>query len=153
MKTCCFSGHRIISDDIVSSVNNRLFNLINKAIYNGYSHFISGFAKGVDLMAASIIINLKEYDAYSNIKLEASIPYRGLIKKREPEFQALLKNCDSIDIVSENYFVGCMQKRNLAMIEKSDMLIAVYDGRNTGGTKFTIQKAKERGLEVAIIEI
>lgn len=153
MKTCCFSGHRIISDDIVSSVNNRLFSLINKAIYNGYSNFISGFAKGVDLMAASIIINLKEYDIYNSITLEASIPYRGLIKKREPEFQALLKNCDSIDIISEKYFAGCMQKRNLAMIEKSDMLIAVYDGRNTGGTKYTIQKAKEHGLEVAIIEI
>ena len=46
-----------------------------------------------------------------------------------------------------------MHKRNLEMIRKSDMLIAIYDGRHSGGTKFTIDNAIKYGLEINIIEI
>lgn len=154
MKTCCFSGHRIINDDMMFYIQAQLYNSVKNAINEGYTHFISGFARGVDLLAASIVVDFKEsLFKEKHITLEAAIPYKGILEKKDSVFQELLCNCDSVSIISEKYFVGCMHKRNLEMIRKSDMLIAIYDGRHSGGTKFTIDNAIKYGLEINIIEI
>ena len=44
-----------------------------------------------------------------------------------------------------------MIKRNNYMIDNSSLLIAIYNG-SQGGTKQTIEKAKEKGLDIKIIE-
>ena len=50
-----------------------------------------------------------------------------------------------------NYFNGCMQKRNKYMIEKSERVIGVFNGK-PGGTAQTIESAKKAGREVVIIK-
>ena len=41
-------------------------------------------------------------------------------------------------------------KRNITIIENADMVLAFWDGKSRG-TKFTIDKAKQRGIPVQII--
>ena len=41
-------------------------------------------------------------------------------------------------------------KRNITIIENADMVLAFWDGKSRG-TKFTIDKAKPRGIPVQII--
>lgn len=41
--------------------------------------------------------------------------------------------------------------RNLEIVKKGELLIALFDGRKSGGTYFTINKAKEIGKMVRII--
>ena len=57
--TCCVTGHRAIPDDKVPFVRGQLKAAVIDAITQGYTHFISGFAQGVDLMFAEIIVELK----------------------------------------------------------------------------------------------
>lgn len=43
-------------------------------------------------------------------------------------------------------------RRNDQMIELCDLVIALYDGRKSGGTFYTIKKAREMGIKVIIIQ-
>lgn len=42
--------------------------------------------------------------------------------------------------------------RNREIVDQADLLIACYDGRERGGTYYTIRYARERGVEVRIWE-
>ena len=71
--TCCVTGHRNIPADKIQYVQIQLRQELLQAIQSGYTHFISGFAAGVDLIFAGIVADLKrEYP----ITLEAAIPDR-----------------------------------------------------------------------------
>lgn len=45
-----------------------------------------------------------------------------------------------------------MQKRNKYMVDKSNLLIAIYNGCE-GGTKQTIEYARQQNININIIEI
>ena len=45
-----------------------------------------------------------------------------------------------------------MHERNRFMADNSDVLIAVYDGSEKGGTAYTVNYAKKKGLDVIIIQ-
>ena len=63
-----------------------------------------------------------------------------------------MSKADKVTYVSSvKYFNGCMMKRNNYMIDNSSLLIAIYNG-SPGGTKQTIEKAKQKGLQIKIIE-
>lgn len=47
-KTCGVTGHRDIPDDQIESVKHSLRLEIDKAIADGYTTFLSGFAEGAD---------------------------------------------------------------------------------------------------------
>lgn len=40
--------------------------------------------------------------------------------------------------------------RNLEIIENADMLVACYDGRKTGGTAFTVERARKKGVATVV---
>ena len=58
-----------------------------------------------------------------------------------------LKNADYIKMVSNHYFKGCYQVRNQYMVDRSNLVIAVYNG-TAGGTRNTIAYAKIVGVEI-----
>jgi uncharacterized phage-like protein YoqJ len=79
--TCCFSGHRpgakmnekyFVNDELRNGLKDKLTNLIIQAINLGYVNFITGMAKGSDLLFAECVIEQKQN--YPNIKLEGAIP-------------------------------------------------------------------------------
>ncbi len=57
-KTCCVTGHRDIAVDKLDYVKDELKKEVSQAVGDGYTHFISGFARGTDLLFASIVANL-----------------------------------------------------------------------------------------------
>lgn len=68
-------------------------------------------------------------------------------------YENILKNADKITYVSNtNYFNGCMQKRNLYMVDNSSLLIAVFNGK-AGGTKSTIELAMKRDLTIRLVRV
>ena len=150
-KSCCVTGHRNIAPEILDFVKNELRDEVILAIKDGYSHFVSGFAIGVDLIFADIVAELKA--EHPHITLEAAIPYRKRLETRNKEFHRLIKQCDTVVVKSEQYAKICFFIRNLYMVENSERVIAVYDGREKGGTEFTIRKARISRREVRIISI
>jgi len=62
----------------------------------------------------------------------------------------LLKKCDDIIILQENYTPDCMNKRNKYMVDHSSVVIACYNGKPSG-TGNTVRFAKESGCKVRIV--
>jgi uncharacterized phage-like protein YoqJ len=161
-KICCFTGHR--PNKFSFGYNEQhsgcvMFKALLKAqlvqaIRDGYYYFISGGALGVDQWAAEIIIELKT--EYPYIRLELAVPCRGQDSKwpgpSKERYRRILTQADVIAYVSlEDYRPDLMLKRDDYMIEKSNRLIAVYNGDPGGGTAHTYRKGKEKGLEIVRI--
>lgn len=150
-KTCCVTGHREITDDQIAYIKEELRRQVQTAIQDGYTHFISGFAQGVDLLFAEIVSEEKKQ--HPNLFLEAAIPYTGRLKTKDENFHKLLKNCNGIKIECEKYTPSCFMQRNRYMVGQSQRVIAVYDGRESGGTLFTMRYAHILERDIRVIEI
>lgn len=86
------------------------------------------------------------------------IPYRkrldGLNKKTRT--RELLEACADVVVIQEKYLPSVYSHRNRYMVEHSDRVIAVYDGRETGGTAKTIRfthRMKKELREIPVGEI
>lgn len=142
-KTCCVTGHRSIPSNQMEAVRQELEKAVRQAIEDGYTTFISGFADGVDLMFAEIVSQAMQKNP--KIKLIAAIPYRKrleTLQKRE-RTKALIKQCAEIYVAAKEYLPSVYVKRNRYMVERSDRVIAVYDGRDSGGTVGMIRLAHQ----------
>ena len=141
---CCFTGKRKIPQNNLKAVEDYLKNEVKRAISEGYKVFLSGFAEGVDLLAAKIISEEKQENA--EIKLIAMLPYASRGKAKE--IQELLKECEEICVISEKNTRDCYYKRNRAMIDRASLVIAVTDQEATGGTGYTIRYAEKSGKNI-----
>lgn len=158
-KTCCVTGHRDIPADKVALVEQRLRQEVLKAIEDGYTRFISGFAEGVDLLFAAIVA--KEKAKHPDLYLEAALPYAGRVKSLRSAKGTilgyttldLLDTCNGVKVESQTYTPACYLQRNRYMVSQSQRVIAVYDGRERGGTLFTMRCAHTLGREVRVIEV
>lgn len=148
--TCCVTGHRNIPINDISYVQNYLYWGIMQAIQSGYTHFISGFAQGADMIFAKIISDLK--DKYP-ITLEAAIPYQGRMNTPDKLFHQLIEKCDIVTCIAPIYSKSCYMERNRYMIDCSTLVIAVYDGRKIGGTAATIKYAYKNNCTVRVINL
>lgn len=149
-KTCCVTGHRIIPADKQDMVKSALRQEVVQAISEGYTHFISGFAAGVDLIFAETVAELKQ--KYP-ITLEAAIPYPGRMNTLDKTFQQLIKSCDDVKVHADHYFKGCYMLRNRYMVDSSTILIAVCDDREFGGTVATMRYANATGCLIRAIHL
>ena len=149
----CFTGHRpeklALSEN---EVKERLSEQIRKAVSEGYTAFITGMAKGVDLWAGQIVADLQ--DSGSEIRLIAASPYEGFGKGWSPEWRSLyletLERADLVHYVCSEYNKGCFMARNKWMVDHSSLVLAVYNGEK-GGTRNTIDYARMQGIEVRLI--
>lgn len=148
--TCCVTGHRDIPKGKISAVKAALRAEVLAAIADGYTHFISGFASGADLLFAEAVADLKA--AYS-ITLEADIPYLSRMFTYDEEFGRRIKQCDKVEILTDYYYDGCLMARNRYMVDHSSRVIAVYDGRAGGGTAATLRYARESRCAIRMIRI
>lgn len=122
---------------------------IETLIEQGYTHFLSGGAMGMDMYAAEVVIDLRT--KYPQVTLEMVSPYDGQADKWMPALRArherLMEIADIVTCVSHEYTKGCMFKRNHYLVVNADLLLAAYDGQ-PGGTKMTIGIAEEMHVPV-----
>jgi len=147
MATCCVTGHRNLIDE--KHVFEELYKAVNIAVEDGFTHFVSGFASGTDLLFAMAVADLKKIHT---ISLEAAIPCPGRMDTPDKTFQELIKACDIVKIHSATYSKSCYMRRNKYMVDSSQRIIAVFDGRKTGGTASTLKYARAKGKEIILIE-
>ena len=149
--TCCITGHRNIPEDRLGYVKTEIKKQILQAIEDGYTHFISGFAGGSDLIFAQIVLDFQK-EGHS-ISLEAAIPYKDRLYCKDIQFQTLLSGCDRVKVISPQYHRGCYFERNRYMVDESSRILAVYDGRKTGGTFYTIHYAGKHNKGIHMIHV
>lgn len=150
-KTCCVTGHRDITVDQQEAIREELRKEVRVAVQKGYTHFISGFAQGADLFFADVVTELQ--DEGCAITLEAAIPYRKRLQAKDAQFCRMLARCDTVTVVCEAYSKDCYRERNRYMIEQSERVIVVYDGRKSGGTYATMYYAARLARDVRLIHI
>lgn len=152
-KTCCVTGHRDIPDEQVSHIKKSLEQEIDRAISDGFSCFISGFADGVDLLFAGIVA--ERITKNPALKLIAAIPYRRRLDtlQKSERTKALIDLCTEIYVAAEDYRPSVYAKRNRYMVDRSECVIAVYDGREKGGTVGTIRLAHTMKKELREITV
>lgn len=151
MKACCVTGHRDIGQDKIEYVTGELRKEIENAISDGFTLFISGFAPGADMIFAQLVIELKE--KYPDIYLEAALPYGDWLSNRSEADKNLLNKCVAIGVHSEKKNRDCFLIRNRFMALTCERVIAVYDGRETGGTVKTIRYAAVLERDIRTIKI
>lgn len=119
----------------------------------GYTDFISGMQRGVDIWAAEIVLKLKAEGKH--VKLIAACAWNGMEDRWEQNWQerykAILKEADKIVYISKYPGRAAFFERNHWMVDHSSRLIGVYTGA-PGGTTETVWYAKNNGLEVVTIK-
>ena len=163
MKVCAFTGYRphklpYGNDELnpgCERLKQRLFCETLRLTREGVCIFISGMARGVDIWAAEIVLDLRETLPDRNLQLWAAVPYdRQALSwsiSEQARYRRILERADRVERLSQEYYNGCLQKRNRWMVDHATHLIAVYDGQ-PGGTKSTLDYARRNGLEITIIE-
>lgn len=146
--TAAFSGHRFIDASQREHVKKRLSNAVLDAYGNGIRNFISGFAIGFDMMAAEVVAALKQ--SHPDITLTAAIPFNGQASRfcfyDRKRYDRLLKVADEVIVLSDSYYPRCFLDRDEFMVNNASSLIAYYDGREKGGTFYTIRKAMAQNI-------
>lgn len=147
--TACFSGHRKIPSNEISAVKKSLVETISSSIEKGYRYFGAGGALGFDTIAAQSVLELKE--KYPDIKLILVLPCpnqtRGWKDTDVSEYERIKSEADKVVYTSNQYFRGCMQKRNRHLVDNSSLCIC-YLTKSTGGTFYTVKYAKNKELVV-----
>ena len=151
-----FTGHRPERLNMPeSTVQEWLEKQIRKAVEEGYTDFISGMQRGVDLWAAEIVIKLRQEMKDKNLKLFAASAFRGMESRWEKEWQSrynsVLRASNGITYVCDRPSRNAFFKRNEYLVDNSKKLIGVYTGA-PGGTKETIKYAKRHGKEIILID-
>ena len=134
---------------------DELKRIVGEFVKQGYTRFISGGALGGDLDFAETVLLYKEVNP--NILLEIAVPcadqagrWSNADKKR---YDTILSRADEVNVLSERYTPWCMHARNRYMVDKSDAVLAIWNGKQEGGTFQTLTYAKKKGKHTFILSI
>lgn len=125
-------------------------------INHGFQFFLTGGALGVDLMAAEVILELKEEYRRKRIRishwlclpcLDHDLKWNDADRER---LARIMEKSNTVYVSETPYYNGCMQVRNRYMVDTSRVLLGVYDGQK-GGTHSTIEYAKKKNRKIIIL--
>ena len=152
INTCCFTGHRperleIPEEKAVKWLNKQ----IDVAIEDGFTDFITGMQRGVDIWAAEAVLQRKAQG--KELRLIAACAFNGMEKRWDKFWQdrynKILSEADEIHYIGNHPGREAFFGRDEWMVEHSKMLIGVFTGA-PGGTKKTIDYALKKGLSVIV---
>ena len=133
----------------------RIMAELERAYDSGMRHFICGMAQGCDLYFAQGVLALRACSV--GVTLEAARPCdsqaNGWPQELKNRYHDILGKCDFETLVQHTYDRGCMLRRNRYMVDRSEMVIAVYDGIPSGGTAQTIAYAMKKGRNMRLLQV
>ena len=150
----CFTGHRPeklrrIKPEIVKDLKKEIL----QATDEGFNVFISGMARGVDIWAAEIVLQLRADG--KNVRLICACPYKGFEENWNIywrlKYKSVLKEADYVKYVCPEYSRGCFQIRNEWMVDHSAKVIAAFNGEKSG-TGNTVKYAARKGVKISFIK-
>lgn len=117
--------------------------ILNAAL-NGYDRFICGAAMGTDIMFGEQVLSIQA-ERHPNIRLVCAIPHPNQAKhwpeRWQRRYQTLLEAANESRLIADLFTRGCYHRRNRWMVDQSDAVLAIWDGRPGGGTAYTVEYA------------
>ena len=154
MHRACFTGHR--PEKLTRNerdIKKDLEKEIRQAVADGLNVFITGMARGVDIWAAQIVLQLRREG--HGVRLICACPYDGFesgwSQEWQRQYKEILSAADFVKYVCEGYSRSCFQTRNEWMVNHSARVIAVFNGEKSG-TKNTIDYAIWQNVPVEFIK-
>ena len=160
--SCAFTGHRPAKlpwgyreeDPRCLALKRRIRDAVESAYEEGYCHFLCGMAQGCDLYFCEIVLALRV--KHPEVTLEAAVPCPTQAdawpEAERDRYRELVARCDMETMVSDTYSSTCMQRRDRYMVDHAMLLIAAFDG-TAGGTRYTVEYALRRGIEIFDVSI
>lgn len=127
----CGSGHRLSGQ--YHGRTKRELRLFARTVLRRHMPdlVIAGGALGWDQALAWATLDL-------GIKLRLILPFRGMENRWGPdmraEFRAMVDKADSSVWLGETFDPELYQARNVQMVDESEAVLALWDGRKFGGT-------------------
>lgn len=150
---CCFTGHRPEklsrpAEEIKADLDKR----IRAAVAEGFTVFITGMSRGVDIWAAETVLRLIE--AGLPLRLICAVPFQGFGRNWTADWKEryarILAAASAVQYISAGYSPSCFEARNEWMVDHAQLVIAVYGG-GRGGTRNTIEYAWRKKAPVYCI--
>lgn len=115
----------------------------------------SGMALGADTVWSLAILEARDLHPAA-VRFVAEVPSpeqagRWRVADRKL-WEAHVAAADEVNYYAEKYHVSCLWKRNNGMVAACDLLLAVWDGSESGGTFGAIEYARKREKQVFVID-
>ena len=141
---CAFTGHRNIKPSHKYAMADILRRAINYAYNRGCREFVAGGAVGFDTEAARQVL-LFRID-HPDVRLVLFLPCldqdAAWTASQRDSYDFTLSSADEVRYLSERYDHSCMRRRNQAMADSCDIMIA-YVGHDRSGASQTLRMARE----------
>lgn len=140
-----FTGHRAYS----GSDEELLVATIRDLYAEGVRHFRVGMAEGFDLAAGRAVVDIML--SHNDIILEACIPWPTFASRFTAEerslYNTILSHATVVRYSDNAYHPAIFRHRNDMLVEGADVVVAWWSG-TTGGTAYTVKKAKKLGCRI-----
>lgn len=158
---CAFTGHRPKkfpwkndeTDERCIHLKKVLARKIVELVDDGITDMLVGGAEGADTWAALTVLSLCETNPV--LRLHCILPCRGQADSwsmtAQEMYYKILGKADSVVYLHREFCKGCMLERNRFMVDHADMLLAVYNGEQRGGTAATVRYARKLGKTAFVI--
>ena len=148
--TCCFTGHRKIRTEDEETVRAKLREQILSLLDIGFTTFLVGGAMGFDMLAAEVLLDLRE-NGGKELRIISVLPFpewRAKWPQKEAEREDhILEMSDEVLFTADKDDRKSYLARDRAMVDRSAYCIA-YCSRKSGGTAYTIRYALGQGVTV-----
>lgn len=135
---------------------SRLYEKVLDLVDMGVTTFICGMAMGVDMDIAETVIKIrKEFNL--ELRLECAIPFPDQVKgfpySWKIRYNDIIARADKVTVIGSKYSKQCYHERNRYMIDRCNILFAVWNGKQKGGTAYTIKYAYKMNKKVEILNL
>ncbi len=147
--TACFTGHRAIPPASHSRIVQKTADAVMQLYKEGYRTFCAGGALGFDTLAARVILILRQIHPDIRLHLVLPCPEQAARWSEEDKkvYEDLKTAADQVTFTCEHYTSFCMHARNRQLVDLSSACIC-YLTKNKGGTAYTVDYAKKKGLTI-----
>ena len=113
------------------------------------AHWTAIYKVSISFMHTATKIILRSIHHTICFSLYALINHFIFFARKEDKmvYESIKRKADSVVYTSQNYFRGCMHKRNRYLVDSSSVCIC-YCTKKTGGTAYTTDYAQKKRLQI-----
>ncbi len=155
-QACFFTGHRDIvgvdaedTERLQETMRGWLDRQVESMVYQGFSTFLCGGARGFDLLAAAAVLHAKQ-TYHPSLRLILLLPCReqtrGWNGRDLALHLAVLQRAEAY-YLQQDYDRSCMHRRNRLLVDCAITGVAYYDEKKErSGTGMTVRYAAACGV-------